>query len=184
MRIRILAVGSVVALAGLLGIGATPVPAPPAATNSAAPTNVHVTTTATGWTISGTAPAAPTTPGQLAQPNAAQSFNCTGTFYGAKLVGSTLEWGAQQTCSGSGWSPQKIQITLVGTCVGFGCIYWPTEDGPYSTTTFSTVATKNGALLHCANNLGHQYQTLVDLWYNGVYDTQIKSPIHTLSCTL
>jgi hypothetical protein len=60
-------------------------------------------------------------------------------------VNGALEWGSQNTCSPIlpvEYAPQRITVTLEGTCNEAWCIAWADEAGPVkSAWTYSRVAT-------------------------------------------
>lgn len=50
---------------------------------------------------------------------------CTGTFHMPRKDGSALEWGAQNSCSGtSSWYLHRIHVTLRQTCAEAWCIQY------------------------------------------------------------
>lgn len=124
----------------------------------------EITATGDGWRIQ-------LTPAVAAEAGVdANAAYCEGT-YSLRQVGGTLEWGSQNTCSPglpAGYAPQRIDVTLEGTCNDPWCIIWaPEGSGPTNSGwTYSRVATAT-ATERCLSYSPRRFRLAVHLRYAG-----------------
>lgn len=60
---------------------------------------------------------------------------CVGRFYDPYKIGGSLQWGAEQTCSGN-YAPQYIRMRLQSTCTSYYCQRF-TDETAFLRTPFS-----------------------------------------------
>ncbi|MGL4340465.1 MAG: hypothetical protein ACRCSP_08615 [Rhodoglobus sp.] len=152
----------------------------PSYTPEASP--LHVTVTKNGYTVELT-PEAATDAGLSTEQ--AEAAVCDGTYF-FQRVSNTLEWGSQNSCSPAlpaQYAPQRIDVTLEGTCSGPFCISWPVEAGPITSgDTFSRVASAATSEV-CDSNELRRFRIAVHLWYGGVdYGTVRSAPWSDVDC--
>lgn len=143
----------------------------------------EVTFTDTGYTVRLT-PEAAADAGLSAEE--ALDAVCDGTYF-FQRVSNTIEWGSQNTCSPTlpvEYAPQKIEVTLEGTCNEAWCVAWYTEAGPITSGwTYSRVATATTAE-SCDSNDLRRFRIAVNLWYSGGvdYGTVRSAPWYDVDC--
>jgi hypothetical protein len=162
-RLFAVCIGAVVAITALTGAAKPDVG--PSYTPASTDSPFVVTVTDTGYTLQLTSEAARA---QGVSPAAAASL-CEGTYFLQKVNG-TLEWGSQNVCSPdlpAAYAPQRIDVTLEGTCTGPFCLAWPAEAGPITSGwTYSRVATATTATT-CDSNESRRFRIAVHLQYEG-----------------
>lgn len=142
-----------------------------------------MTVTDTGYTVRLT-PEAAADAGLTAEE--ALDAVCDGTYF-FQRVGNTLEWGSQNTCTPSlpvEYAPQKIDVTLEGTCNEIWCVDWPAEAGPITSGwIYTRVATAETAE-SCDSNDLRRFRIAVTVWYSGGvnYGTTRSAPWYDVDC--
>lgn len=174
-------VGVLVAAAATIG-AAPPDDDNPSYTPATSPYDVTVTDR--GYTVQLTAEAAAEA-GLTAEE--ALDAVCEGTYF-FQRVSNTIEWGSQNTCSPTlpaEYAPQRIDVTLEGTCNEAWCIAWYTEDGPINSGwTYSRVATATTTETCDSNDL-RRFRIAVHLRYAGGaldYGTVRSAPWYDVDC--
>lgn len=134
--------------------------------------SVDIQLTDDGWTI------------RLTQPGMPKSSSCVGTYTLRKVSGN-LEWGSQNTCDGTNWAPQRIDVKVEGTCNDPWCVLWYTEAGPVSSGyTYSRVATVFQTT-KCNTSELRRFRISVHIWFQGGaidYGTAVSAPWSDVPC--
>lgn len=141
---------------------------------------IDVAFTETGFT----AKLVPVAEGASRVVSASSALVCKGT-YTVRKVNNTLEWGSQNACSSfpATYRPQRIQVTLEGTCTGMFCLSWPREAGPVTSAWTNGVATAQAAT-KCKSNTSRRFRLAVHVWYKyGALDMgTVRSAPYTIAC--
>lgn len=163
-RWKTLLAGVGVLAAAAVTLGAAPPDDGPSYTPAASP--FEVTVTDRGYTIQLSSAAAEEA--GLSEAEALDAV-CEGTYF-FQLVSNTIEWGSQNTCSPSlpsEYAPQRIDVSLEGTCPDAWCVVWPVEAGPINSGwTYSRVATATDDE-PCDSNVERRFRVAVHLRYAG-----------------